>query len=519
MKNFLVEIKDMDQKEDTHPEDNQTEIPIAMGTKSKETRDYPQAQGVVNEELSIDPDAEKRLLRKLDKRILPFGTLLYLLSFLDRTNISNAKIADIEKDLNLTEGQFLWCIIIFFFGYALFEIPSNIALKRLRPSLWLSLIMLLWGIIAVCMAFSTDFKSLLSTRFLLGLFEAGLFPGLIYYLTLWYRRHEITSRLAYVFAGASLAGAFGGMIAFGITRISQPLRPWQWLFIIEGLPTIIVAFFTFLLLPDFPTNAKFLTSEERKLAVERLQRDVRFHEEKMTRVKLHWVMDVFREPRLYLFGVLCGTFTFPLYAIVYFLPSIINQMGNDTLTSQALSVAPNVVACLLTILLSMHSELRYERGLHIALIAAVGTIGFLILMLVRNNAVRYFAIFLVYAGAFPTTPIGLTWCTSNFYPAEKRNVAIAFMTTVGNAIGATGPLIYRKDDQPDYVRGHSICFAVMCLTIVLALGIKLHLYILNRARERQTAAELSDPHGQEQEKAGIYTREMTDRDLAFRFSL
>lgn len=176
------------------------------------------------------PQEERRLLRKVDWNILPIPTLLYLLSFLDRSNIGNAKLEGLTTDLHISNDAYLWTLTIYFFGYVLFEVPSNIVLKRFTPSIWLPTLMIAWGIVGVCMGLVHNFGGLLGTRFLLGLTEAGLFPGVVYYLSMWYARHEQHYRISLFFSAASLSGAFGGVLAFGISKMKGigGKAGWSW---------------------------------------------------------------------------------------------------------------------------------------------------------------------------------------------------------------------------------------------------------------------------------------------------
>jgi sugar phosphate permease len=162
---------------------------------------------------------EKKILRKMDLRLIPMLALLYLLSFLDRGNIGNAKIQGLDTDLKLTGSKYNWCLTIFFFSYAAFEVPSNLLLKKLRPSIWLPTIMVAWGLVMTLMGLVTSYRGLLAARFFLGVTEAGLFPGVAYYITLWYCRHEAQFRQALFFSAASIAGAFSGLLAYGISHM------------------------------------------------------------------------------------------------------------------------------------------------------------------------------------------------------------------------------------------------------------------------------------------------------------
>ena len=217
-------------------------------------------------------DSKKTLL-KMDLRLIPMLSLLYLLSFLDRGNIGNAKIEGLVDDLGMTAPQFNWTLTVFFFTYCVFEVPSNLVLKKLRPSVWLPTIMVAWGTVMTLMGIVQDFKGLLLARLFLGVAEAGLYPGVAYYITLWYLRTEAQFRQAMFFSAASVAGAFSGLLAFAIAKMDGVggYEGWRWIFILEGILTVVVAVVAFFTIYDFPETAEFLTPAERAWVVHRLK--------------------------------------------------------------------------------------------------------------------------------------------------------------------------------------------------------------------------------------------------------
>jgi len=173
----------------------------------------------------------------------------------------------------MTSDQYNMCLTVFFFTYAAFEVPSNLLLKKLRPSRWLPTIMVAWGIVMTLMGIVRGYSGLLAARIFLGVTEAGLFPGVAYYLTMWYTRGELQLRQAMFFSAASIAGAFSGLLAFAIAKMDGigGLEGWRWIFILEGIATVIVALASYFLLYDFPETASFLTEEERAFVVFRLK--------------------------------------------------------------------------------------------------------------------------------------------------------------------------------------------------------------------------------------------------------
>ena len=213
--------------------------------------------------------------------------LLYLMSFLDRVNIGTARITGLLTQLNLSSNQYSIASSIFFVSYVAFEVPSNLVLRKFRPSRWIPFTMVCWSIFQIFMGLVTDYGSLVALRFCLGLFESGLFPGLNFFLTGWYRREEINRRCAVFFAGAVLAGAFGGIFGFALSQMNGVggKQGWSWIvsgqpevgaepqFIMEGLLTFIVSILSFWMVHDWPDQAKFLTPLEKEMVIMRLKQE------------------------------------------------------------------------------------------------------------------------------------------------------------------------------------------------------------------------------------------------------
>ncbi|PPQ62988.1 hypothetical protein CVT24_006094 [Panaeolus cyanescens] len=220
---------------------------------------------------------EKRLMRKVDLHVVPWLSFLYLLSFLDRGTIGNAKLYNLEQDIGITDKQYLIALTVFFFPYALLEPASNVFLRRVKPSIWLSTMMLLWGIVTVMHGVIKDYGGLITVRVLLGATEAGLYPGIVFYISSWYKRSEMGSRIALFFSSATVAGAFSGLLAAAIANMDGigGKAGWQWIFILEGLFTVVIAVISYWAIQDFPDDAKFLSEPERVFIIRRLQADMK----------------------------------------------------------------------------------------------------------------------------------------------------------------------------------------------------------------------------------------------------
>ena len=226
---------------------------------------------------------ETALVRKIDFRLLPMIIIMYIMNYLDRNNIAAARLAGLQDPpskggLNLTSTQYLTALSILFVGYLLMQVPSNLFLNKIgKPALYLPTVMIIWGVISSATAGAKSYGGLIAIRFFLGFVEAAYFPGCLFFLSSWYTRKELGFRTAMLYSGALISGAFSGLITAGIKHGldgARGIRAWRWMFIIEGVITIFIAFCAYFALPNFPRTTSWLTEEERQLAIWRLEEDI-----------------------------------------------------------------------------------------------------------------------------------------------------------------------------------------------------------------------------------------------------
>ncbi|KAF2644252.1 MFS general substrate transporter [Massarina eburnea CBS 473.64] len=424
-----------------------------------------------------DPDAglsdeeraaiDRKLLWKLDLQLIPWLSFLYLISFLDRTNIGNAKIDGLQEDLHLTDGQYNATLTIFFISYSLFEPLTNILLKKMRPSIFLPLIMLLWGICMTTMGLVHNFSGLMAARWWLGVAEAGLFPGVNYYLSCWYKRSEFGIRAAIFFSAAALAGSFGGLLAAAIAQMSGiGGKPgWAWIFILEGLATILVGIASYWMVHDFPDEAKFLTSTDRTRVLRRLHADQQAsanHESFHPTFFWASVLDA----KTWLFATIYMGADGALYAFSLFLPTIIASLGYQSTTANLLSVPPYAAAAVLTIAVGWTADRTRQRGLCNIATSLVGIAGFAMLLGSANPGVQYAGTFLGAMGIYPCIANTISWASNNVEGVYKRGVTLGFVIGWGNLNGVVSSNIYRAVDKPRYFTGHGVVLAYLVLWLL-----------------------------------------------------
>ncbi|KAJ7646966.1 major facilitator superfamily domain-containing protein [Roridomyces roridus] len=437
-------------------------------------------------DVEINDAAHRRILRKLDIHLLPFVSLLYLLSFLDRANIGNAKVAGMAKDADLTGLRYNTIAAVFFLPYAFAEVPSNIALKLVRPSRWIPSIMLAWGLIMTLMCLCKTYHDLIIARCFLGLAEAGLFPGVTFYLSLWYRRRDVASRVAIFFSAATVAGAFGGILAFAIEKMEGigGLHGWQWIFCLEGLATVLVAFASYFYMHDYPATATFLTEVERQQVVLMLKEDA---QDLATHFEMKFVWQALRDYQSYLqLGIYIGLVV-PVYAIALFTPTIVNELGFTAAQAQLLTIPPFVCGCIATLGVGIMSDRYNLRGPFIIGPAFVGLIGYIVLYTQKVPGVAYAGAILAAVGVYPTIAVNLAWAGSIAGGDVRKGVVIAMVIGLGNLGGICSSFIYI--DPPYFHIGHGTIIGWLSWTIILSTFAMWDYNRINKKRDAYCARE------------------------------
>ncbi|KAG9324800.1 hypothetical protein KVV02_004673 [Mortierella alpina] len=441
----------------------------------------------------FDPDSEevRRVRWKVDKRLIPMLSLLYLCSYLDRVNLGNAKVANLEADLNLTSGLFNMAGSIFYIGYILGEIPANLALKKVGPKIWLPLTMIGFGGMSMCTAAVTNGAGLLATRFFLGLAESGYAPTPVFIISLWYPRREHAFRAGIFFSTATVAGAFGGLVAYGISQLQGlgGLRAWQWIFLLEGLFTVACCIIVYLILPDFPETSTFLSPAEKELNIKRLKFDAGPASSTAFSWPEFWA--AFKDWKVYAFIYVGLLHAVALTSLGLFVPSITRGFGYDPIATQLMTVPIYTVACFCTLLCAYSSDRFTERGFHVAAPMFIAAVGYVLLIITRHSSLvlRYISLVICTSGVYAAIPVLLAWKPSIIGGHAKRGTAIAFVMAAVQIGGIIGGQVYRNDDAPLYVRGNATCAGILFLDVFSLLGFKYILYRENRRRDQLTPKE------------------------------
>ncbi|KJK66808.1 Major Facilitator Superfamily protein [Aspergillus parasiticus SU-1] len=447
-------------------------------------------ENVNTEAASFTPEEEKALVRKVDLTLLPTIWVMYLLSYLDRTNIGNAKISGMEVDLNLSSNQYSIALVVFFVGYVVFEVPSNLVLGRSRPSIFLPSIMILWGALTCVMAVVKSFTHLVVLRVILGCVEAGFAPGVLLVLSSWYKQTEQSKRFGVFISAAVLSGAFGGLIAAGIVDGLEGvhgIRGWRWLFIIEGAATVGFAIISLFILPDFPATSRRFSEREKQVAVARLATENvtattedTEHLSPLAACKVacqNWRTWAF----IIGYMVIVGSST-----LTYFYPTLVEGLFGNASTKKVnlLTVPIYGVAFFATGITSYYSDkVPTWRGLIIASWLTVSLICSVIVCAVYNFTARYILLVIMAAGLWATNGGTLAYASSAFagmHP-QARGVALAMVNALGNLAQIYGSYLFPKDDSPKYIMGFSVISAMLAVGVVVFLF--LHIWFRRHLRE------------------------------------
>ncbi|EXF74663.1 TNA1 is necessary for nicotinic acid import into the cell [Colletotrichum fioriniae PJ7] len=410
---------------------------------------------------------EKKLIKKVDLRMLPTMILIYIMNYLDRNAIGSARLGGLEKDLGLTGNEFQHRLLeILHPDVGLCNHPSTEHHADNHGNYQ--------GILCACSGATHSFGGLLATRFFLGFVEAAFYPGCLATLSSWYVRKELGVRTGLFYSGSMLSGAFSGLIAAGITNGmdgARGLLAWRWLFIIEGSLTVAIALGAFFVLPDFPANTKWLTDQERQLAMWRMEVDAA-GEEDWTSSSSQPIFDGFKM-------ILVDPINWILVVLVYgaassisinsFFPTVVASLGKDRITTLLLTSPPYLLACIVCAAVSWNADRMNERYWHTVAPLACSLVGFIISSATTGIGPRYFGAMIMLPGIYTGFNMSMVWTANTIYrPTAKRAAAVAFNNAFSTLSGIYGSYLYPNNATPRFVLAFSVNAAMALMAIVAA---------------------------------------------------
>ncbi|KAI9036561.1 putative MFS transporter [Aspergillus affinis] len=445
-----------------------------------------------------------------------------------RTNVGNAKVLGFEEDLNITNHQYDIGLTVYYLTYVCSELPSNLLIKKASPKLWLPFLTMVWGIITMCLGFVRNFGDFVAVRALLGAAEGGLLPGMVLYLSSFYRRGDLALRIGLFYTAASLSGAFGGLLARGLAAIGPRggLEGWRWIMIIEGLLTFVCGGLSYFGLPNSVETASFLTPEERLLARQRLNLDsptvsdgtiwlpfemLTYDNREQTdgQETMRWSevrrgvfdLQMWLSATAY-FAILSGLYSFGL-----FLPTIIDESGfaTDANQVQLWTVIPYAVAAILTVAVSFLSDRLKLRGVLMLFTLPIAIAGYGAIANIESPKAKYGMTFLMATGMYASVPCILVWNSNNSAGHYKRATTSAMQLAIANCGGFVATFIYPNKDKPQFHRGHSVVFGLLIFAWFMILLNVLYCAKLNLDKR--------------QGKYAKYEGYNDDRDPEFKFVL
>ncbi|PWN32755.1 MFS general substrate transporter [Meira miltonrushii] len=433
----------------------------------------------VQSTLEIDEHEEKKLLKKVDARLIPTVFFMYLVSYLDRSNIGNAYTGGMGKEFNMTSQDYSIVLLVFFISYVLFEPISNAILTRVRPSIYLPSLMILWGILTMCFAAAQSWQAIAGLRFILGILESSFAPGVLFLLSAWYKRGEMGRRYSLYYTAVALSGIFGGLIAGGLIKELDGARGipgWKWLFIVEGAITCFVSIISIFTLPDFPSTTRWLTTAERALASNRLIKDSVGDTQGGDKISHKEAAKMtFTDWRVWSF-VLTYMCTTGAQTIQYFIPELVKSMGYTGYDIQYFTAPIYTVAFVSILAFCFSSDYFKERALHLAAASALSVVCFAILIGVLNNTARYVLLCFGVAGVYAACPLVSIYAANAIpWPSEKRAISLAVINALGNSASIYGSFLFPAGAKDHNRTGFAVTMAFMVLAFVMAFFLRFFL--------------------------------------------
>ncbi|KAK1998766.1 major facilitator superfamily transporter [Colletotrichum falcatum] len=442
-------------------------------------------------------DEERSVVRKHDRKLVVFVALLFMLSFLDRSNLGSARISGMEQDLQTSppwDGWYEWTLTAFYISYIFFEWMS-LLWKLIPAHIYASMIVLSWGLTASLQSVSVSYPMLVFLRVLLGVGEAG-FTGIPFYLSFFFKREELAFRTAIFVSAAPLATTFASSLAWLITKFAEngPIAPWRLLFLVEGFPSVLAAVAAWRIIPDSPDTAWYLTARERKVARLRLRCE-RLGQKRggrgSRRLKVGEALAVLCDPMALLTAAMFFLTNMAYSSLPVFLPQIMMEMGHSRLESQGLSAPPYLLAFFAVLITAHWSDRRQNRSGPIILQSLASAGGYAALAFAKplglSPLMRYLAVYPAAVGFFNVVTLTVAWSINNQASESRQGGGFTLMQIVGQCGPLVGTRLYPDKDAPFYAPGMQACAFAMLAVAVLTLCLSFYLGYLNRKMDAALA--------------------------------
>ncbi|KAJ7675567.1 major facilitator superfamily domain-containing protein [Mycena rosella] len=435
--------------------------------------------------------AERRLLFKLDIVILPLAVLLYLSAYLDRGNLGNARLQGLQATvLNGSDTNYSLALSCFFITYIVLSVPGTLLAKAILPSTSIAIGALIWSIAATSQAGAFSPAGLYVCRLFVGVGEALFGQAMALYFTYWYLPAELSKRIGLFISAGSLAGAFGGLISYGVSNLKHSkITQWRILFLIEGIPSFVLAVVVFFCLPSRPETSKYLTEDERTLALTRLNR--KNLGEGHTGIDWRAVKHAMLDWKTYVVSVLYSCMNLGLGSVGGFLPTIIKGLGYSNADAQLYTVPPYVVSLVFMLLISTYSDRTQARGIPVASVFCIAIVGWGILFGINpvhasQTALhaRYFGCICIVTAGYSNIPLIMSWQSGNTGSQSQRAVSLGMLNAIGQCLSVLAAFLFPTPEGPRYTKGCATNIAFSVLGLLLTIGMTIFYRIENKRRDK-----------------------------------
>ncbi|KAJ7467457.1 major facilitator superfamily domain-containing protein [Mycena latifolia] len=501
---------------DTHTQDEKAS---AQHRDDAEKRSSAYSSSTTGLEASAESGkAERRLLFKLDILILPLAVLLYLSAYLDRGNLGNARLQGLQATvLNGSDTNYSIALSCFFITYIVLSVPGTLLAKAILPSTSIAIGALIWSIAATCQAAAFSPGALYVCRLFVGVGEALFGQAMALYFTYWYLPEELSKRIGLFISAGSLAGAFGGLISYGVSSLKHSaITQWRILFLIEGIPSFVLAGVVFFCLPSRPQTSKYLTPDQRTLALTRL--NSRNLGEGHTGVDWRAVRRALWDWKTYVVAVIYSCMNLGLGSVGGFLPTIIKGLGYSNADAQLYTVPPYVVSLVFMLLISSYSDRVQTRGVPVASVFCIAIIGWAILLGVNPVKAshmalhaRYFGCICVVTAGYSNIPLIMSWQSGNTGAESQRAVSLGMLNAIGQCLSVLAAFLFPTPEGPRYVKGCATNIAFSCLGLILTIAMTVYYRWENSRRDREEG-------GRPEKGAPINVVEEYDLARGFRYT-